>query len=326
MKAIVVQTPGDPEVMHLGEVPDPTAGRGEVLVRSRATAVNRADTLQRRGFYPPPPGASDIIGMEVAGEVEALGEGVEGWYTGDRVMALLAGGGYAERVAVPAGQLMPVPDGMSWTDAAAIPEVFITAHDNLFTRGRLSARQTVLIHGGGGGVGTAAIQLAHRARARVLITAGSPNKLERCLELGADAGINHRQEDFVARARELTHGRGVDVILDVMGASYLARNLDALATDGRLVIIGLQGGTITDIDLNAMLRRRLSVMPTTLRGRPLEQKAEIVRRFVEDALPGFADGSLRPVVDRVLPLAEAAAAHRAMESGENVGKLVLRVD
>jgi putative PIG3 family NAD(P)H quinone oxidoreductase len=255
MKAIVVQTPGDPEVMHLGEVPDPTAGRGEVLVRSRATAVNRADTLQRRGFYPPPPGASDIIGMEVAGEVEALGEGVEGWHTGDRVMALLAGGGYAERVAVPAGQLMPVPDGMSWTDAAAIPEVFITAHDNLFTRGRLSAGQTVLIHGGGGGVGTAAIQLAHRARARVLITAGSPNKLERCLELGADAGINHRQEDFVARARELTHRRGVDVILDVMGASYLARNLDALATDGRLVIIGLQGGTITDIDLNAMLRR-----------------------------------------------------------------------
>ena len=326
MKAIVVQTPGDPEVMHLGEVPDPTAARGEVLVRTRATAVNRADTLQRRGLYPPPPGASEIIGMEVAGEVEALGEGVDWCHTGDRVMALLAGGGYAERVAVPAGQLMRVPDGMSWTDAAAIPEVFLTAHDNLFTRGRLAAGETVLIHGGGGGVGTAAIQLAHRGGARVLVTAGSAAKLQRCRELGADGGINHREEDFVARSRDLTDGGGVDVILDAMGASYLARNLDALAPEGRLVVIGLMGGTVTDIDLGVMLRRRLSVVATTLRGRPVEQKTEVVRRFVEDALPGFADGSLRPVVDRVLPLAEAAAAHRAMENGENVGKLVLRVD
>jgi putative PIG3 family NAD(P)H quinone oxidoreductase len=325
MKAIVVDAPGDPEVMHLGEAPDPAAGPGEVLVRTHATAVNRADTLQRRGFYPPPPGASEIIGMEVAGEVEALGGGVEGWHAGDRVMALLAGGGYAERVAVPAGQLMPVPPGLSWTDAAAIPEVFLTAHDNLFTRGRLAAGETVLIHGGGGGVGTAAIQLAHRAGARVLVTAGSMAKLEACRALGADAGINHREEDFVQRVGELTAGRGADLILDVMGASYLARNLDALAPDGRLVIIGLQGGTVTDIDVGHVLRRRLSVIATTLRGRPLEQKAEIVRRFVEDALPGFEDGSLRPVVDRVLPLAEAAAAHRAMESGENVGKLVLRV-
>jgi putative PIG3 family NAD(P)H quinone oxidoreductase len=325
VKAIVVDSPGDPEVMHLAEVPDPSPGPGEVLVRAHATAVNRADTLQRRGFYPPPPGASEIIGMEVAGEVAGLGEGVDGWRAGDRVMALLAGGGYAELVAVPAGQLMAVPQGMSWTDAAAIPEVFLTAHDNLFTRGRLTAGEAVLIHGGGGGVGTAAIQLAHRAGARVLVTAGSAGKLERCRELGADAGINHREEDFVVRARELTGGDGVDVILDVMGASYLARNLDALAIEGRLVIIGLQGGTISDIDLNAMLRRRLTVIATTLRGRPLAQKAEIVRRFVEDGLEGFAAGSLRPVVDRVLPLAEAAAAHRAMEAGENVGKLVLTV-
>ena len=325
MKAIVVDSPGDPEVMHLAEVPDPSPGPGEVLVRAHATAVNRADTLQRRGFYPPPPGASEIIGMEVAGEVAGLGEGVDGWTVGDRVMALLAGGGYAELVAIPAGQLMPVPQGMSWTDAAAIPECFLTAHDNLFTRGRLTAGETVLIHGGGGGVGTAAIQLAHRAGARVLVTAGSAGKLERCRELGADAGINHREEDFVVRARELTGGDGVDVILDVMGASYLARNLDALAIEGRLVIIGLQGGTISDIDLNAMLRRRLTVIATTLRGRSLEQKAEIVRRFVEDGLEGFAGGSLRPVVDRVLPLAEASAAHRAMEAGENVGKLVLAV-
>ena len=326
MKAIVVDEPGDPEVMHLADVPDPVAGPGEVLVRARATAVNRADTLQRRGFYPPPPGVSEIIGMEVAGEVVGVGEGVEGWSAGDRVMALLAGGGYAELVAVPAGQLIRVPPGMSWTDAAAIPEVFLTAHDNLFTRGRLAAGETVLIHGGGGGVGTAAIQLAHRAGARVLVTAGSAEKLERCRELGADAGINHREEDFVVRVRELSGGQGADVILDVMGASYLTRNLDALAVEGRLVIIGLQGGTISDIDLNAMMRRRLSVISTTLRGRPLEQKAEIVRRFAADALPGFADGSLRTVVDRVLPLAEAPAAHRAMEAGENVGKLVLAVD
>jgi len=326
VKAIVVDEPGDPEVMHLADVPDPVAGPGEVLVRARATAVNRADTLQRRGFYPPPPGVSEIIGMEVAGEVVGVGEGVEGWSAGDRVMALLAGGGYAELVAVPAGQLIRVPPGMSWTDAAAIPEVFLTAHDNLFTRGRLAAGETVLIHGGGGGVGTAAIQLAHRAGARVLVTAGSAEKLERCRELGADAGINHREEDFVVRVRELSGGQGADVILDVMGASYLTRNLDALAVEGRLVIIGLQGGTISDIDLNAMMRRRLSLISTTLRGRPLEQKAEIVRRFAADALPGFADGSLRTVVDRVLPLAEAPAAHRAMEAGENVGKLVLAVD
>jgi putative PIG3 family NAD(P)H quinone oxidoreductase len=326
MKAIVVETPGDPEVMHLAEVPDPTPGPGEVLVRARATAVNRADTLQRRGFYPPPPGASEIIGMEVAGEVAALGEGVEGWRPGDRVMALIAGGGYAELVVVPAGQLMPIPAGLSWTDAAAIPEVFLTAHDNLFTHGRLAAGETVLIHGGAGGVGTAAIQLAKRAGARVLVTAGSAYKLERCRELGTDAGINHREEDFPARVRELTGGHGADLVLDVMGASYLARNLDALAVEGRLVIIGLQGGATAEIDLNQMLRRRLTVIATTLRGRPLEQKAEIVRRFVEEALPGFDDGALRPVVDRVLPLAEAAAAHRAMEAGENVGKIVLAID
>jgi putative PIG3 family NAD(P)H quinone oxidoreductase len=326
VKAIVVDSPGEPEVMHLGEVPDPTPGPGEVLVRARATAVNRADTLQRRGFYPPPPGASEIIGMEVAGEVAALGEGAEGWRAGDRVMGLLSGGGYAELVAVPAGQLMPIPEGMSYTDAAAIPEVFLTAHDNLFTRGRLTAGETVLIHGGAGGVGTAAIQLARRAGARVLVTAGSAHKLERSRELGCDAGINHREEDFPARVGELTGGRGADLILDVMGASYLARNLDALATEGRLVIIGLQGGTTAEIDLNQLLRRRLTVLATTLRGRPLEQKAQIVRRFVEDALPGFDDGTLRPVVDRVLPLAEAAAAHRAMEAGENVGKIVLAID
>jgi putative PIG3 family NAD(P)H quinone oxidoreductase len=306
-------------------VPDPTPHAGEVLLRVHATAVNRADTLQRRGFYPPPPGASPIIGMEAAGVIDAVGPSVAGWQVGDRACALLSGGGYAELVAVPAGQLMRVPANLDDISAAAIPEVFITAHDNLVTRARLRPGEMLLIHGGAGGVGTAAIQVSKRVGARVLVTAGSAEKLRRCAELGADACINHREEDFVERSRALTGGRGVDVILDVMGAAYLERNIAALAADGRLVIIGLQGGVHAEVDLNLLMRQRLTVISTTLRGRPAEQKAEIVARAAADLLPGFADGSLRPVVDRVLPLADAAEAHRAMESGENVGKIVLRV-
>jgi putative PIG3 family NAD(P)H quinone oxidoreductase len=312
-------------VMRLGEVPDPTPQAGEVLLRVHATAVNRADTLQRRGFYPPPPGASPIIGMEAAGVIDAVGPSVAGWQVGDRACALLSGGGYAELVAVPAGQLMRVPANLDDISAAAIPEVFITAHDNLVTRARLGPGETLLIHGGAGGVGTAAIQVSKRVGARVLVTAGSAEKLRRCAELGADAGINHREEDFVERSRALTDGRGVDVILDVMGAAYLERNIAALAADGRLVIIGLQGGVHAEVDLNLLMRQRLTVISTTLRGRPAEQKAEIVARAAADLLPGFADGSLRAVVDRVLPLADAAEAHRVMEAGESVGKIVLRV-
>jgi putative PIG3 family NAD(P)H quinone oxidoreductase len=323
VRAVVVEQPGDPEVMDVAEVPDPTPGPGEVLLRVHATALNRADLLQRRGFYPPPPGTSPILGMEAAGEIAALGPGVAGWQVGDRACALLAGGGYAELVAVPAGQLMAVPDNLDIVAAAAVPEVFITAHDNLVTRARLHAGETVLVHGGAGGVGTAAIQLAHRLGARVLATAGSAAKLAVCLDLGADAAIDHTTEDFTVRARELTGGRGVDVVLDIMGASYLARNLSALAPDGRLVIIGLQGGINADIDLNAMLRQRLTIIATTLRGRSLEQKAAIVRAAAADLLPGLADGSLRPIVDRVLPLDQVVEAHRAMEAGENIGKIVL---
>lgn len=311
--------------MHLANVPDPVAGPGEVLISVHATAVNRADALQRRGFYPPPPGTSPIIGLEVSGEVEAVGDGVTQWKGGDRVCALLAGGGYAEKTAVPAGQVMLVPDGIDLVTAAAIPEVFITAHDNLVTRGRLIAGETVLIHGGAGGVGTAAIQVARRQGAAVIVTAGSAERLQRCYELGAHHGIDHTREDFVARVAEITDGAGAEVILDVMGAAYLERNLTALARDGRLVVIGLQGGLHAEIDLNTMLSRRLSLLATTLRSRPTEQKAEIVRRTVEDLWPSFADGSLRPVVDRVLPLDAVVEAHRAMEAGGAVGKIVLRV-
>jgi putative PIG3 family NAD(P)H quinone oxidoreductase len=325
MRAVVFDQPGEADVLHVAEVPDPTPGPGEALLRVRATAVNRADLLQRRGFYPPPPGASGILGLEAAGEIEALGEGVTGRRVGERAAALLAGGGYAEKVAVPAGQLLRVPDSIDIITAAAVPEVFLTAHDNLITRGRLQRGETVLIHGGAGGVGTAAIQVARRVGARVIVTAGSAERLERCRELGADELVNHREEDFVARVAELTGGEGVAVILDIIGAAYLERNLQALARDGRLVVIGLQGGIRAEIDLNTMLSRRLSLIATTLRSRPVEQKAEIVRRAEEDLLPGLADGSLRPVVDRVLPLEEAAAAHRAMEAGEPVGKIVLKV-
>jgi len=325
MRAVVVDTPGDAEVLHLADVPDPVAGPGEVVLRVHATAVNRADVLQRLGFYPPPPGASPLLGLEAAGEVDSIGEGVVGWSLHDPACALLAGGGYAEKVAVPAPQLMPPPPGLDLVSAAAVPEVFLTAHDNLVTRGRLQRGETVLVHGGAGGVGTAAIQVARRAGARVIATAGSPQRVQACRELGADEGIDHSSEDFVARVQELTGGEGVDVILDVMGAAYLERNLQALARDGRLVVIGMQGGLRAEVDLNTMLSRRLSLIGTTLRSRPVAQKGEIARRAVQDLWPGFADGSLRPVIDRVLPLDRVVDAHRAMEQGGHTGKIVLQV-
>ncbi|HZS15254.1 MAG TPA: NAD(P)H-quinone oxidoreductase [Candidatus Dormibacteraeota bacterium] len=325
MRAVVVDQPGGPEALHIAEVPEPEPQAGEVLLRVTATAVNRADTLQRQGFYPPPPGASQIIGLEAAGVVEAVGSAVLDWSPGDRAMALLSGGGYAEKVAVPAGQLMPTPESIDDISAGAIPEVFFTAHDNLLTRGRLQRGETVLIHGGASGVGTAAIQIARLAGARVVVTARSAERLERCHELGAHHGIDHTAEDFVARVKEITDGRGADVILDIIGAAYLERNLDALATDGRLVIIGLQGGVRAEIGLNTMISRRLTVMAASLRQRPADQKALVVHRATEDLLPALADGTLRPVIDRVLPLDQASEAHRALEAGEVVGKVVLAV-
>jgi len=325
VRAVVAARPGGPEVLEVVERPDPVPGPGEVLVRVAATALNRADVLQRQGAYPPPPGAPDVLGLEFSGTVAALGDGAEGWAPGDRVMAVVAGGGYAELAVAPAATLLPVPDGVDLVDAAAIPEVFTTVHDNVVLRGRLARGETLLVHGAASGIGTAAVQVAVRAGARVLVTASSRTKLDAAIALGAAAGIDYTAEDFAAAARDATGGRGADVILDVVGGPYLARNLDALAVEGRLVVIGLQGGATADLDLGRVLRRRLTVTGSTLRARTVEEKAALAALVRADVLPGFADGSLRPVVDRVLDLAHAAAAHRAMEAGEHVGKIVLRV-
>ncbi|HEY6470720.1 MAG TPA: NAD(P)H-quinone oxidoreductase [Candidatus Dormibacteraeota bacterium] len=323
MRAVVVARPGGPEELRVEERPDPHAGDGEVVISVAGAGVNRADLLQRQGFYPPPPGASEVLGLEASGVIKEIGVRVEGLATGDKVMALLEGGGYAELAAVRATQVVRVPDNVDLIDAGGIPEVFITAHDALFTRGRLGHDETVLIHGGGGGVGTAAIQLARLHGCRVIVTAGSAEKLARCIELGAEVGINYKTEDFVARTREVTAGRGADVVLDIMGASYLERNLDVVASDGRVVVIGMQGGTHTDIDLAVMMRRRISLISTALRARPAQQKAVIVAAFAADVVPALARRTLRPVVDRTLTFDEAADAHRLMESGGAVGKIVL---
>ncbi|MEA2637356.1 MAG: hypothetical protein QOE18_413 [Chloroflexota bacterium] len=323
MRAVVVTAPGGPEMLQVAEVPDPHAGEGEVTVRVAAAGINRADLLQRMGHYPPPPGASDILGLEVSGVVASVGAGVADLAEGDSVMALLEGGGYAELAAVRAPQVVRVPANIDLIEAGGIPEVFITAHDALFTRGRLQPGETVLIHGGGGGVGTAAIQLGRQHGCRVLVTAGSAAKLARCVELGADAGINYALEDFVIRTRELTDGRGADVVLDIMGASYLGRNLEVVATDGRVVVIGMQGGTHADIDLGVMMRRRVSLISTALRARPAAQKAAIVAAFATEVVPRLAAAALRPVIDRVLPFEAAGEAHRLMEAGELVGKILL---
>lgn len=325
MRAIVIHEPGGPDVLTLGEVPDPVAGPGEVLVRVTATAVNRADSLQRMGFYPPPPGASDILGLECSGVVEALGEGVEGHAVGDEVCALLAGGGYAELVAVPAGQLMPVPDGVALDVAGTLPEVACTVWSNVFMVAALQPGDTFLVHGGAGGIGTMAIQLAKALGATVLTTAGSPEKLATCRDLGADVAINYREQDFVEEVKNATDGRGVDVILDNMGAKYLGRNVAALATGGRLVVIGMQGGTKGELDLSQLLTKRAAVAATSLRARPVEEKAAICAAVAEHVWPLVSDGTIRPVVHDWLPLADAADAQRLLEDSGHTGKIGLRV-
>ena len=320
MRAVIASGTGGPEVLSVGEVPDPTPGPGEVLVAVAATAVNRADTLQRQGFYPPPPGASDIIGLECSGTVAALGEGVEGWAVGDEVCALLAGGGYAAYVVVPVGQLMPVPAGVSLVEAAALPEVACTVWSNVFMVAGLQPGDRFLVHGGSGGIGTMAIQLASATSAKVFATAGSAEKLAACAELGADVTINYRDEDFV----EVVQGDGgADVILDNMGASYLGRNVDALATEGRLVIIGMQGGAKGELDINALLRKRGAVIATSLRARPTDDKAAICTSVVENVWPLVADGHVRPIVHTTMPLEDVAAAHALLESSDHIGKIVL---
>jgi putative PIG3 family NAD(P)H quinone oxidoreductase len=324
MRAVIAQGTGGPEVLSVAEVPDVEPGPGEVLVRVAAAGLNRADLLQRQGFYPPPPGASDVIGMECSGTVAALGEDVTGWEVGDEVCALLAGGGYAELVAVPAGQLMPVPDGVDLVSAAALPEVACTVWSNVFMVAGLQPTESLLVHGGAGGIGTFAIQLASRLGSRVLTTAGTPEKLDLCRSLGADVTISYRDQDFVAVAKDATDGAGVDVILDNMGAKYLGRNVEALALEGRLVIIGMQGGTKGELDINALLRKRGAVIATSLRARPVGEKTAICASVVEHVWPLVAEGLVRPVVHGTMPLAEAAAAHTLMESGEHTGKILLR--
>jgi putative PIG3 family NAD(P)H quinone oxidoreductase len=326
MRAVTVAEPGGPEVLTWSEVPDPVCGPGEVIVDVVATAVNRADLLQRQGFYPPPPGASEILGLECSGVVSEVGADVTDWSVGDEVCALLAGGGYAERVAVPAGQLLPRPAGVELATAAALPEVVCTVWSNVFLLAGLRRGDNFLVHGGSSGIGTMAIQLAARAGARVFTTAGTAAKLDVCRELGAEVGINYREEDFVERVREETDGGGVDVVLDNMGAKYLARNLDALAVGGRLVSIGMQGGTKAEIDLGALMRKRGSVHATTLRARPATGpggKAEIVAAVLHDVWPDVERGVVRPIVDRRLPMSRAAEAHRVVEASEHIGKVLL---
>ena len=339
MKAILFDQPGDESVLYLGDAPDPRPGPGEVRISVRACAVNRADLLQRQGLYPPPPGASPILGLECAGEVAELGAGVSGWRVGDRAMALLAGGGYAEQVVVHAGSLLPVPAHFTWEQAASLPEVYLTVFLTVFQLGGLEQVSrsdpkaseghreggTVLVHGGGSGIGTACTQLAKLAGAVVVATAGSDEKCKRCLELGADAAVNYREGDFVAAAQQATGGRGVDVVLDSIGAPYLERNLAALAIGGRLVLIGLMGGVKTEINLATLLGRRLSVIGSTLRTRSVEEKAALVAAFRGQFGAALEQGALVPVVDRVLPLAQAGEAHRAMKASEHFGKIALSV-
>jgi putative PIG3 family NAD(P)H quinone oxidoreductase len=325
MRAIMITEPGGPDVLELQDVPDATAGPGEVLVRVAAAGVNRADVMQRMGHYPPPPGAPEYPGLECSGTVVALGDGVDGWAVGDEVCALLSGGGYAELVAVPAGQLLPVPRGVSLVEAAALPEVVCTVWSNVFMTAVLRPGEVLLVHGGSSGIGTMAIQLGVAAGARVAVTAGSAEKLERCRELGADILVDYKDQDFVEVVREATGGHGADVVLDTIGAKYLARNLDLLAANGRQVTIGLQGGARAELDLGLLLRKRAAVIATSLRARPADEKAAIVAAVREHVWPLVEDGTVRPIVHATMPLGDAAAAHALLESSAHVGKVLLTV-
>ena len=325
MQAIVIEQTDDGPVLSMGEIAAPALEPGSLRLRVAATAVNRADLLQARGFYPPPPGASETLGLECAGEVVEVGDGVSGWTSGDRAMALLAGGGYAQEVVVDAGSVMRVPNGMEFDQAAALPEVYLTVFLNVFQLGQFPAAGAALVHGGGSGIGTAAIQLLKAAGGRIVVTAGSAQKCARCLDLGADVAVNYNEGDFVEACKQATDGQGVDVVLDSIGGPYLAQNLTALATGGRLVVIGLMGGAKAEINLGLLLARRLQVIGSTLRARPLAQKAAIVAGFLERFGVGLAAGEIAPVVDRVLPLAAAGEAHRVVQASEHFGKVVLRV-
>ncbi|MDX3382725.1 NAD(P)H-quinone oxidoreductase [Streptomyces niveiscabiei] len=325
MRAITITEPGGPEALVWADVEDAVAGEGEVLVEVVAGAVNRADLLQRQGFYDPPPGASPYPGLECSGRIVEVGPGVSGWHVGDEVCALLAGGGYAEKVAVPAGQLLPVPKGVDLVRAAALPEVACTVWSNVFMVSHLRPGETLLVHGGSSGIGTMAIQLGKAVGAKVAVTAGTPEKLRRCAELGADVLIDYREQDFVAEVRAATGGAGADVILDNMGAKYLDRNVQALAVNGRLAIIGMQGGVKAELNIGTLLAKRAAISATSLRARPLEEKAAIVAAVREHVWPLVSEGHIQPVVDREIPMPDAAEAHRVVEGSGHVGKVLLVV-
>ncbi len=325
MKAIGVKSGNRTPRLVWQEVGDVSIGSDEVLVAVRASAVNRADLMQARGQYPPPPGASDILGLEISGVVSAVSEDVQGWSAGDRVMALLPGGGYAERAAVPGGLLMRLPDDWSFAQGAAVPEAWLTAFLNLFIEGRLAAGESVLIHAGASGVGTAAIQMARAAGAVVFATAGSPEKLEACRRFGAALAIDYRHQDFAVEIKAYSAGRGVDLILDPVGAAYLHRNIEALAPGGRLVNIGVMGGRRAEIDLGMVLGRSLRLIGSRLRHRPLPEKIGIIRQFEERFWPLLTDGRLTPVIDRVFPITEAGAAHEYVRENRNIGKVILEI-
>ncbi|HUJ73318.1 MAG TPA: NAD(P)H-quinone oxidoreductase [bacterium] len=323
MRAVTLSGFGGPEVLRVGEVPTPQPGHEQLLVQVRATAINRADTLQRKGAYPPPPGESEVLGLELAGEVAALGPGVTGFRKGDRVFGLVGGGGYAEFALLDKDMAMRIPQGWSFEQAAAVPEVFLTANETAFVLANLRQGESILVHAGGSGVGTAVIQMAHHLGATVYLTAGSEDKIQRAVALGAKAGINYKTHDFAEEIQRLTNGQGVDVVEDFLGASYLARNLACLKTNGRLVVVALMGGAKAEMDLSLLMRKRLAVFGSTLRARPLAEKRQVTRRFAERWLPALASGAIKPIIDTVYPLAQVRAAHEAMEANKNFGKIIL---
>ena len=325
MRAIEVTRPGGPDVLVEAERPKPSPAAGEVLVKVAAAGINRPDVMQRMGQYPPPPGVTDIPGLEIAGVVEQLGSGVDEWRAGDRVCALVAGGGYAEYCVAPTPQCLPVPANVDVVHAAAIPETFFTVWTNAFDRGRLKAGESLLVHGGSSGIGTTAIQLGHAFGSRVFATAGSAEKCAACERLGAERAINYREQDFVAVVKEATGGKGVDVVLDIVGGDYFARNMDALGMDGRLVSIAVQNGVKTTINILTMMQRRLTLTGSTLRTRSIAEKGAIATALRQHVWPLLKSGSVSPVIYATFPLRAAANAHRVMESGAHVGKLVLVV-
>lgn len=325
MRAVVVTRPGDAEVLTIAERPDPVPAAGEVRIRVAAAGLNGADLSQRRGYYPSPPGAPDWPGLEVSGIVDAVGDGVDAWNVGDRVCALLPGGGYAELVTVDAGLVLPVPDQVDLVEAAGLPEVAATVWSNVFELGRLAAGETLLVHGGSSGIGTMAIQLGRAFGAEVIATAGSEEKAAFCREVGAQAAVDYRRQDFVEAARAFTDGRGVDVVLDIVGGDYIARDLDALATGGRILSIAVRDRTPAAVDMGLLMRKRASIHGTTLRARPLAERVAIIAAVRANVWPLLADGRVRPVIDSVFPLEDAAAAHRRMESSAHRGKILLRV-